>query len=231
MRVAPVVVVALVLVASCSENVGGRPSAGSSTTTPTASRTLAAPSTTKTAPAQGVPAAGSPIADVITWIEAGEPADPAAYHSATRDGSVTRLQNGDVGFTAPSGKASCMTDSMFSSGDLACLVQFVDKPKQPPAVQMEWVGDWVEYEGPTLTVGSVHGDPGRFIYGDGPQLPNGKSLKFGDYQCRSDQSGLLCVNYAHQSAARISDAGVEPFGCLQKVPPPEDIGVKFSCSP
>ena len=56
-------------------------------------------------------------------------------------------------------------------------------------------------------VGSVHGDPGRFAAGTGPELPYGQSLAFGDYRCRSDQAGLVCVNYAHQSAARFSDAG------------------------
>jgi hypothetical protein len=232
MRVQAVAVVALMLVAGCSESVGGRPQAGSSTIAPTPCCTSRAPSSsTKAAPPQGAPAAGAPISDVIGWIEAGEPADPGAYHSATRQGSVTQLQNGDVAFITPSGKTSCMTDSMFSTGDLACLVQFTNPPPRPPDAYGEWIGNWVEFDGPTLSVGSVHGDPGRFIYGDGPQLPYGKSLKFGDYQCRADQAGMFCVNYAHQSGARINDAGVEPFGCLQKVPPPQDIGVKFSCSP
>jgi hypothetical protein len=83
--------------------------------------------------------------------------------------------------------------------------------------------------GGTLDVGSAHGDPGRFVKGTGPQLPYGQSLNFGDYRCRSDQSGLFCVNYAHQSAAGFSDAGIEPFGCLQRVDAPADIGEKFSC--
>ena len=59
--------------------------------------------------------------------------------------------------------------------------------------------------------------------------PPAKSLEFGDYRCRADPAGLFCVNYAHQSAARFSDAGIEAFGCLQKVTPPADIGLKFSC--
>ena len=56
-----------------------------------------------------------------------------------------------------------------------------------------------------------------FAAGIGPELPYGQSLAFGDYRCRGDQAGLFCVNYAHQSAARFSDAGVQPFGCLQPV--------------
>jgi hypothetical protein len=80
-----------------------------------------------------------------------------------------------------------------------------------------------------VRVGSVHGDPGRFVAGSGAELPYGKSLAFGDFRCRSDQAGLLCVNYAHQSAARFSDAGVEPFGCLQPATAPPQIGEMFSC--
>jgi hypothetical protein len=233
MRAGALLVAALLLVAGCSETVGSRPSGSSGTTAPPASSSSSAaparPTTSKGAQPPNAPAAGAPISDVIAWVEAGEPADPRDYHSATREGSVTKLQDSDVAFTTPTGKTSCMTDSMFSTGDLACLVKLVNPPPRPNDVEGQWVGDWVEYDGPTLTVGSVHGDPGRFIYGDGAQLPLGKALKFADYQCRADQTGLFCVNYAHQSAARISDAGVEPFGCLQKVPPPTDIGAKFSC--
>jgi hypothetical protein len=239
MRVRAAAVAALVLVAGCvagcSEGVGGRPQA-SSTTTVSTRKSSAAPSPptktppTKTPPPQAPPAARAPISDVIAWIAAGEPTDAGAYHTATREGEVTKLQNGDVAFTTPSGKTSCMTDSMFSTGDLACLVSHPLKPPpQPPDTYGQWVPGWVSFDGPTLTVGGVHGDPGRFLYGDGPQLPSGKSLKFGDYQCRSDETSVYCVNYAHQSAAQIGDAGVEPFGCLAPVPPPPDIGLKFSC--
>ncbi|EUA42258.1 lipoLppI domain protein [Mycobacterium xenopi 4042] len=40
---------------------------------------------------------------------------------------------------------------------------------------------------------------------------------------------MFCVNYAHRSAVRLAAAGIEPFGCLQPVPPPEGVGEKFSC--
>jgi hypothetical protein len=80
-----------------------------------------------------------------------------------------------------------------------------------------------------VQVGSVHGDPGRFDAGTGPELPYGQSLAFGDYRCRSDQAGLVCVNYAHQSAVQLSDAGVQTFGCLQPATAPPQIGEKFSC--
>jgi hypothetical protein len=183
------------------------------------------PTTARAAP----PAAGAPIADVIAWIEAGQPADQRDYRSATRDGTVTQLQDSDVAFTTPSGKTRCMTDSLFSSGELSCLVKLTNPPPQPNGVEGQWIAGWVDYDGTTLTVGSVHGDPGPFIYGDGGKLPYGQALKFTNFQCRVDETGLFCVNSAHQSAARISDTGVEPFGCLNRVPPPPDIGVKFSC--
>jgi hypothetical protein len=165
---------------------------------------------------------------VIAWIAAGEPVDIATYHTATRDGTETQLGD-DVAFITPSGKTTCMTDSKYGGGALACLVKLVNPPPRPAAVEMEWVGGWVDFDGQSLSVGSVHGDPGRFVNGDGPQLPYGKSLKFSDYQCRSDQVGLYCADLAHQSAARFNDAGIEPFGCLKRVTPPEDIGLKFSC--
>ena len=80
--------------------------------------------------AAAVPAPGAPIADVIRWIEAGAPADPGAFHSATRDGTTTQLGD-DIAFTTPSGKTNCMTDSRFS-GALACLVDLANPPPSRP---------------------------------------------------------------------------------------------------
>ena len=51
----------------------------------------------------------------------------------------------------------------------------------------------------------------------------------GDYRCRADDSGLVCVNYAHQSAVRFAAAGIQPFGCLKPVPPPDGVGAAFGC--
>jgi hypothetical protein len=225
MRIAGLIATSL-LVAGCSQSVGGDaeriepvPSA-SAPTTP--SRPSTTPPTSKT-PAQ-LPQPGAPIGAVITWIEAGSAADAGVYHSATRDGETTQLGD-DVAFTTPSGKTNCMT----AGGALACLVDLADPPPRPMEVYGEWKGGWVDFAGATLEVGSAHGDPGRFTNGTGPELPYGQALEFGDYRCRADPAGLFCVNYAHRSAARFSDAGIEPFGCLQKVTPPADIGLKFSC--
>ena len=220
------VLIASVLVAGCSSTTGGQaeriepippsPSASS-------------PSRTTTTPRPTTPPApGAPLGDVITWVEAGAPADAAQYHSATRDGETTDLGE-DVAFTTPSGKTSCMTDSSYSEGALACLVDLVDPPPRPDDAYGEWKGGWVDYDGSSVSVGSVHGDPGRFTAGEGPELPYGQVLAFGDYRCRSDTVGLFCVNYAHQSAVRFSDAGIEPFGCLQPVAAPPQTGEKFGC--
>ncbi len=172
---------------------------------------------------------GAAISDVIAWIEAGHPADPGHYHTATRDGATTPLGD-DIAFTAQASKVACMTDSKHTAGALACLVDLTNPPPPPATAYGEWKGGWVDFDGTNLQVGSARGDPGPFINGNGPELANGDSVSFGDYRCRADQSGLFCVNYAHQSAARFSTAGIEPFGCLRSVPPPDGVGIAFSCS-
>jgi hypothetical protein len=229
MRIA-VLIAASVLVGGCSQGVGEHaeraepsPSAPASTTTSTP-RTTSPTSTTAARP----PEPGAEIADVIAFIESGRPADAGPYHSATRDGTTTQLGE-DVAFVTPSGTSNCMTDTPYFSGALACLVKLTSPPPQPAEVYGQYRGGWVDFPGPSIEIGSAHGDPGRFTNGTGPELPYGETLAFGDYRCRSDPAGLFCVNYAHQSAARFSDAGIVPFGCLQKVTPPADIGEKFSC--
>ncbi|MGV0790924.1 hypothetical protein [Mycolicibacterium sp. XJ1819] len=227
MRMAALIAVSLLL-AGCSQSVGGQaeriepipPSSSRSDTTTT--------SPTTTTQQVRPPGPAAPVGDVIAFIEAGEQADPADYHTATREGVTTDLGE-DVAFATPSGKTNCMTDSTHSDGALACLVDLVDPPPRPEDAYGEWKGGWVDYDGTSVTVGSVHGDPGRFIAGLGPDLSYGQTLRFGDYGCRADPAGLFCANYAHRSAVKFSDAGVEPFGCLQPVPAPPQIGEKFSC--
>lgn len=228
MRIA-VLIAILLLVAGCSDATDGEneritpipPNTARSSTTPSGTPKTTPPPTTPPNP-------GAPYADVVRWIEAGSPVDSAEYHVATRDGQTTDLGN-DVAFVTPSGKTKCMTDSTSSDGALACLVDLADPPPQPADAYGEWKGGWVDYDGMSVAVGSVHGDPGPFTAGDGSQLPYGPVLAFGDYRCRTDAVGLFCANYAHQSAVKFSDAGVEPFGCLQRVATPPQIGEKFSC--
>jgi len=162
------------------------------------------------------------------WIEAGHAADPGRYHNATRDGAVTALR-GDIALTTQSAKVSCMTDSKHTGGALACLVDLTSPPPRPDTAYGEWKGGWIDFDGTNLHVGSSRADPGPFINGNGPELANGDSLAFGDYRCRADQAGLFCVNYARQSAVRFATAGIQPFGCLRSVPPPDGVGTAFSC--
>lgn len=229
MRIAVAVTVSL-LIAGCSHGVGDH--TGHS---PTSAPTSAAPPTSSAGPsvsnppaAATAPAAGAPIAAVIAWIEAGHPADPARYHGATRDGATTELGS-DVAFAAAGGAVSCMTDGKHTAGAVACLVKLTNPPPAPATAYGEWKAGWVDFDGTNLQIGSARADPGPFIYGNGSELANGDSLSFGEYRCRSDQAAVVCVNYAHQSATRLSPAGVEPFGCLRSVPPPDGVGSAFSC--
>lgn len=225
-----VLLAASALVAACSSTPSDTAGESQPAVPPTPTNTAPAnPTTPATArPSAQAPAPGAPIGDVIKWIESGAAADVTGYHSATRDGETTQLDP-DVAFMSPSSTANCMTDTRFS-GALACLVDLTVPPPQPADVYGQWKGGWVDFEGPSVEIGSAHGDPGRFGNGTGPVLPFGQTLAFGDYRCRADQSGTYCVNYAHQSAVRFAGSGIETFGCLTKVTPaPSDVGEKFSC--
>jgi hypothetical protein len=226
MRVAGLIAVSLLVVA-CSQSPGGQ---GERITPipPETARSSATTTPPTSAKPTGPPRPGAPVGDVIAWIEAGDVADSAGYHVATRDGATTDLEE-DVAFTTPSGKTNCMTDSRYSGGALACLVDLIDPPPRPDDAYGEWKGGWVDYDGNSVSVGSVHGDPGRFTAGSGPELPYGQVLAFGDYRCRADAAGLFCADVAHQSAVKYSDEGIEPFGCLQPITAPPQIGEMFSC--
>lgn len=225
MRIAVLLAVSL-LVVGCSHTASDQSRQTNTTSPPTT--TAATPSVAKPSAPSSAPGPGAPISDVIAWIEAAGPADAAHYHSATRDGATTKLGD-DIAFTAPTGKVTCMTDSKHTGSALECLVDLSDPPPRPATAYGEWKGGWVDFDGSGLQVGSARGDPGPFINGDGPELPDGQSLSFGDFRCRADQVGVFCVNYAHRSAVRLAAAGVEPFGCLQSVPAPDGAGEKFSC--
>lgn len=213
------------LAAGCSSSTDGQ-TRHTQLTPITPSRTAtSAPTTTSTPLA--APPAGVPIAGVITWIEEAPPADAADYHVALRSGTTVPLPD-DVAFTTPAG-TSCMTDAKHGAPALACLVELTDPPAQPPDVYGVWKGGWVDFDGADVQVGSAHGDPGRFTNGQGPQLPYDKSLAFGDYRCRTDETALYCVNYAHQSAVRFSAEGIDTYACARQVTPPAGIGVQYIC--
>ena len=227
MRIAALVAVSL-LIAGCSHT-GSGDSAGTPDSRRTPPQYRGATPTAPVEPASARRAAAAPRSrDVIAWIEAGHPADPARYHAVTRDGVTTQLGN-DIAFTAAAGAVACMTDSKHTGGALVCLVKLTNPPPPPETAYGEWKGGWVDFDGNILQVGAARGDPGPFVNGNGPELANGDSLSFGDYRCRADQAGAVCVNYAHQSAIRFSAAGIDAFGCLRSVPPPDGVGIAFSC--
>ncbi|QLL05419.1 hypothetical protein [Mycobacterium vicinigordonae] len=216
MRIAALVAIPMLVVA-CSHTVGG---AGQPQTSSgrAPSTSAAGPSSSKPLTPSGVPAAGAPIGTVIAWIEAAHPVDTGRYKLGA-----------DIAFNAAASKTRCTTDTTHTAGLLSCLVELASPPPRPDTAYGEWKGGWVDFDGSNLQVGSVRADPGPFLAGTGAELANGDSLVFGDFRCRADQAGLFCVNYAHQSAARFSAAGVEPFGCLRSVPPPDGVGLAFNC--
>ncbi|WP_445165550.1 hypothetical protein ACTXG7_16725 [Mycolicibacterium sp. Dal123E01] len=226
MRIA-VLLTASLLVAGCSGSTGGQ--AKQTQLTPiTPSRSASSPSaTTPTTSSAPAPAAGVPIAEAIKWIEAGPPIDAAQYHIALR-GSVTTDLGDDIAFTTPAG-TTCMTDAKHGAPAPACLVELTNPPPRPADAYGQWKGGWVDFDGGSIQVGSAHGDPGRFAYGQGRELPSDTSLSFGDYRCRTDANALVCVNYAKQSAVRLAADGVSAFACAQQVTPPPGIGVQYVC--
>jgi hypothetical protein len=233
MRIAALIAGSL-LVAGCSaagDSHAGHTQTSTAASAATSSTAASSPSASKPTGPASAPAAGAGISDVIAWIEAAHPADPARYHSATRDGVTTQLGS-DIAFAVnagPGGPIVCTTDAKHTGSALACLVNLTNPPPRPETAYGEWQGGWVDFAGTTLQIGSARGDPGPFVNGNGAELATGDSLSYDDYRCRADQAGLYCVNYAHQSAVRFSTAAVEPFGCLRSVPPPDGVGTAFGC--
>src|SRR4051812_23217911 len=133
MRIAALIAVSCLttgVVAGCSHT-GGDHSGQTPTSSPRSSTSVATPA----AKPPAAPATGAPIAAVITWIEAGHPADPARYHSATRDGAVTQLGD-DIAFTSSAGP--CTTDSKHTGGALSCLVKLANPPPRPATAYGDW---------------------------------------------------------------------------------------------
>ena len=225
-------VLAVGLATACSPGGGSesRPTSQPELSAPTHPTAPSPTSTTTTSPLPTTaPTPGTPMSQVIRWVEAGTPADPAGFHTAMRDGQSTNLGE-DIAFVAPSGTARCATDKNFD-GQLACLIQADGLPAKPADVEGQWIPGWVDFAGETVDIGSLRGDPGRFGYGDGGELAAGTALSFGDYRCRADAADLVCVNYAHQSGILVNASGVAPLGCLEPVPPPVGIGRQLACAP
>lgn len=220
-----------VLVAGCSQTLDSEsstartplavPSPGTtSSPTPEPGATSRAPE-----PSGGV-APDAEIGAVISRIEGSEPAAPEDFGSVTRDGVTTALDGGTAFSTDT---VSCISTPKYRDGILACLVDLTDPPPRPPDVFTVWKGNWVDFDGSSVEIGSQHGDPGPFVEGDGATLPNGSSIAFGDFRCRADTDAVLCVNYAERSAVQLSAGGVDGFGCLSASQAPPGIGVRLSC--
>lgn len=222
--------IAPLLVAGCSQSTDGQAHRTNTSTTSASSPSAPTTGTSTTgtsASAQPAPPPGVPVAEAIAWVEAGTPLDSAEYHIALRSGVTVELKD-DVAFTTPAG-TTCMTDAKHDSPALACLVELTNPPPRPPDTYGQWKGGWVDFDGTSVQVGSAHGDPGRFSNGQGPELPEGKALSFGDYRCRTDAATLVCVNYAHHSAVRLEASGVDAYACARQVTPPAAIGIQFVC--
>ncbi len=225
---------ASVLIAGCSQIVGCSQTQQSqpgkltpiSPSTARGSSSSAAGTTTSATKTTPAPEPGATAAEALAWVQGAGPVDAAEFHVALRNGSSTPLAD-DVAFTTPSG-ISCMTD-VKRGGGLACLVNLTDPPPQPPDIYGVWKGGWVDYDGTAVVIGSAHGDPGRFALGQGVPLPPDRSLSFGDFRCRTDSTALVCANFAHQTAVRYSDAGIDAYGCTKLPVPAAGVGIQYSC--
>lgn len=193
-------------------------------TTPTTTATTTATTTTR-ATTREVPSAGADLTEVIGWVEGGTAAPADRYTTVSRAG-VTSAADG-VAFTTA--VTNCVSTSRYRNGALACLVELDDPLPRPPDAITVWRGDWVDFDGSAVEIGSVRGDPGPFRGGAGAALPVGESLTFGDMRCRADTAALVCVNYAQRSAVRMAADGITGFGCLAQDRPPPGVGIRWSC--
>ena len=219
------------LVAGCSQTLDSGQSTArtplsvkppTTTTTATAAPTTSGSSTKPS----GELKAGTDIGTVISWIEDGAPAAPGDFGTVTRDGAGTDLDGG-VAFTTDT--VNCISTPAYRDGALACLVDLDDPPPRPADAVTVWKGNWFDFDGSAVEIGSQRGDPGPFGEGAGAALAGDATVAFGDFRCRADTDAVLCVNYAHRSAVRMDADGVDGFGCLTESTAPPGIGVRLSC--
>lgn len=223
------------LLAGCAGTATQRaPETSSATVAPSATTTTAtstAPPTTVGGPPPGPVAS---VAAVTAWIEAAAPVDPANFRTVELDGTLTQLDGDGVAFRLPGdlpnrALTGCIS-YRWSQQRFSCLGGVSNPPPKPPGIQGQWIGSWVDFDGRTVDIGSLHGDPGPFNNGNGKSLDYGTRIKFGDYQCRSDPSGMYCVNYPHHSAIRLWGKDFVAYGCIELTKPPRGIGEQFTCT-
>jgi hypothetical protein len=174
----------------------------------------------------------SPAA-LAVWIKAGTPVNPKDFHTVSERGTTTALNDpADVAFRPPGtddgneNLSGCATAFSYSS-ELNCLPGLRERPPKPD-VPGEWISGWVTFDGAKITVGSLHGDPGPFNNGVGKPLNYGDTITFGDFQCRSDPTGIYCVSRSHHSGLAMSTA-LTPFGCVRLPIHPRYVGEQFMC--
>ncbi len=216
---------ALLLLSGCGQRGDtGTPDTG----TPPLASTAGTPG--DLAPAGSAPADDAPPAAVIAWIEAGNPVRATDFQTVIRDGVTKTLQPGEVAFRPPGPLAPRALAGCIRRWEprLSCLPALHDAPQRPTDLPGQWIANWVDFDGATVSVGSVHGDPGVFNDGAGLPLAYGDTLKFGDYQCRSDPAGLYCANTAYRTVIRLSDT-VTVLGCSRQATPPYRIGAQYYC--
>jgi hypothetical protein len=158
--------------------------------------------------------------------------DPNAFRAVSRDGTITTLPDpADVAFRPPgpyddNNVAGCVTEFSYRPA-LVCIPPLTNPPKKPDAPG-QWIGSWVTFDGAKITIGSFHGDPGPFNDGSGKPLNYGDTITFGDYQCRSDPSGMYCMSRSHQSGLAMSGT-LTTYGCVKLPIHPEGVGEQFTC--
>lgn len=223
----------LVLLAGCmSPTTHHREQSSSATETVNATPppTAAAPPVNASGPAPGPKA--QPAA-VLTWIEAAQLVDTANFNTVELDGTTTDLGVGEVAFrlpaTVPYRTLTGCVSYHWTTQQFSCLGGVRNAPPQPPGMHGEWIPSWVDFDGKTVDIGSLHGDPGPFNNSNGRPLEYGTRIKFGDYQCRSDPAGMYCANYPHHSAIQLWGTSFIAFGCNKDLTAPHGVGERFTC--
>lgn len=235
-----VLVSVFALLTGCASPVAQKTSETSSATSTSASGTSSATTVVTSTSAPKPTTAGGPppgpgasAAAVISWIEAAAPADAANFQNVDLDGTVTKLDGDDVAFRLPGDVPNRTLTGCISykwtEPQFSCLGGVSNPPSKPPGIEGEWISSWVDFDGKTVDIGSLHGDPGAFNNGNGKPLDYGTRIKFGDYQCRSDPSGMYCANYPHQSAIRLWGKSFIAYGCVKVKTPPHGTGEQFDC--
>jgi hypothetical protein len=156
-------------------------------------------STTSTA----APAPAAPSTDARTKVNSADPVDPAEYHSADwgGQGQLYSSPGGGVFFQTPSGHIVC---NWGGGGDgLVCGAKNRgNPPPEDPSCHLSWITDYVNIGSNGvlngMCVGGIMTPYGAVV------LPYGKVLRFNDFGCLSEQSGVTCVSLSAGQGFQLS---------------------------